>query len=293
MTPQEKEDLKRISRVMRAARKISGKNQVEISKALGISQSALSKFESGLLIPSTSQWFMFCKVVGIDSLETFTYGVVDNARPARLDGTYPASSFKIPKKYSHHAGSKVRAIRPFLQYFEERLGTEKMENYIEAQKIDQDYFVVYDNQLNIGFTLDMLTSLIGSGDLTAKDIPELTHVLNQPVIHGSLSHGYQRSSNQIQLINDLVHHSEHYEINFDYKIEDMNQKSLDLSIKPHEHMELFEYRSSHLGNFLCQYKKSYLERFSTYNGGKPVEIEESECHYKGAEQCLYQVKLAG
>jgi DNA-binding XRE family transcriptional regulator len=293
LTPQEKEDLKRISRVMRAARKISGKNQVEISKALGISQSALSKFESGLLIPSTSQWFMFCKTVGIDSLESFTYGVVDNARPTRLDGSYPSSSFKIPKKYSHHSGSKVRSIRPFLHYFEDKLGLQHLENFMEARKVDPDYFVVYDNQLNIGFTLDAATHLISEGVLTKKDTPALTQILNQPVLHGTLSHNYHRATGQVQLMSELIHHSAHYELNFEYRIEESQAKFLDISVQPQQHMELFDYKNAQLGDFLCRYKKSFFQRFSTFNGGKPMEIDEKECHYHGAAKCVYQVKIAG
>ena len=292
MTPQERQDLQRISRVMRAARKISGKNQVEIAKDLGISQSALSKFESAILIPSTSQWYKFCKTLNVDSLESFTLGTIDNRIAATPSGSYPETTFKIPKKYAHHQGSKVRAIRPFLDFFSSQIGEEKLERYLKESKVDSDFFVVQDNQLNIGFTIDIATHMINAGNLAKKDVSALTRPISQPRIHGALHNIYDSVSTEMALLQNLFENSKKYEINFDYKIENVTRKDLEVSITPAEHLEQFDYKSAVLGDFLCRYKKSYFQQFSTYKGAKRVEIEEEHCHYKGADRCVYHFKAA-
>ena len=292
MTPQEKQDAVRISRVMRAGRKISGKNQTEVSKLIGVSQSALSKFESAILIPSASQWFRISQMLELDMIETFTFGTIDNGLSATLGNAYPKTTFKIPKKYAHSAGSKVRTIRPFLQYFETQIGEEKLERYLKENKVDPDFFVVQDNQLNIGFTLDLATHLIKAGKLGKKDIPVLTKPLSDSAMHGVMSKSYNMQKNEVQLLQTLVDNAKKYEINCDYKVEAAGRNSLDISVTPSEHLAQFDYKSALLGDFLCRYKKSYIQQFSTYKGAKRVEMEESECHFKGADRCVYHIKAA-
>ena len=43
--------------LMKAARKFKKFNQAEVADAIGCSQSALSKMEHDLLVPSAPQWF--------------------------------------------------------------------------------------------------------------------------------------------------------------------------------------------------------------------------------------------
>ena len=290
MNTHDKADIDRISRVMRAARKISGKGQIEVAKALEVSQSALSKFESRILIPSASQWFRFCKLFEVDSLEAFTFGTIDHGYRTSLKGCYPGSSFKVPKKYSHSPGSKVRTMRPFLHHFEAQIGEEKLEHYLKEQKVHPDFLVVQDNQMNIGFSLDLVTTMIGAGVLGKKDLSALTRPLADASMHGALRHKYDALQSGMQLIQSLIENVQQYEVNCDYKIESSEVKTIDLSISPAEHLERFDYKSSILGDFLCRFKKSYFQRFSTYQGGRPVEIEESECHFKGAGRCLYHIR---
>ena len=60
MTPDEQKAALIFSEIMKSTRIKNKWTQVETAKVLGISQSALSKFESGLLIPSIHQWVEFC-----------------------------------------------------------------------------------------------------------------------------------------------------------------------------------------------------------------------------------------
>jgi len=59
VTPEEKKSAVKTARIMRAARKARGWTQVDFAHKIGVSQSAISKFENGTLIPSVHQWFDF------------------------------------------------------------------------------------------------------------------------------------------------------------------------------------------------------------------------------------------
>lgn len=54
-----------IGEIMKATRKRLRLKQGDVAKALQVSQSAVSKFESGTLVPSAVQWFEFCRLIGI------------------------------------------------------------------------------------------------------------------------------------------------------------------------------------------------------------------------------------
>ena len=47
--------------LMKAARKFKKFNQSDVAQAIGCSQSALSKMEHNLLVPSAPQWFLFSR----------------------------------------------------------------------------------------------------------------------------------------------------------------------------------------------------------------------------------------
>jgi hypothetical protein len=48
-----------------------------------------------------------------------------------------------------------------------------------------------------------------------------------------------------------------------------------------------------LGGFICEYKKSYFQKFSGYHGEKCWNLHERECHFKGADRCVYYLEATG
>jgi len=65
VTPEESKAAVRIAKTIKNVRKLNGWTQNECSKIMSISQSALSKMENEILIPSVHQWFEFCEKAGI------------------------------------------------------------------------------------------------------------------------------------------------------------------------------------------------------------------------------------
>ncbi len=278
---------------MRTARKRMGLTQIAISKNLGISQGALSKLESAQLVPSAPQWFEFCEMTGI-APDCLSRGYIERNRPAILESDDASLGwFKMPKKYVEFRGSKARATLIFIDYFKATLGEEKFLQYLEMVKIDPDVFVDLDNQMNLAFILDLTRTLIQQGHLKPKDMPALVKTVTRPQSHGSLHRHYDAVETSIELLTTLIRNSRQYECNFEYEIEDQKVDRMVISVKPERHLKHTHYKNDPmLGNFLCQYKQSYFERFAYYNGGKGVTLHENECHYKGAEKCIYSIKTA-
>ena len=65
VTPEESKTAIKIAKTIKHVRKLKGWTQLESAKIMGISQSAFSKMENAILIPSVHQWFEFCTQAGI------------------------------------------------------------------------------------------------------------------------------------------------------------------------------------------------------------------------------------
>jgi transcriptional regulator with XRE-family HTH domain len=294
MTPQEKTSAKRISAVMRAARKRKDLTQVEVSKQLGISQSALSKIENSLLIPSAPQWFEFCQYAGI-SPDCLSTGYIDGLHPVALATGKLESGFRLPKAYSELRGSTARTMVPFLAYFQSCYGEQRLQEWLWDQNIDPDYFVDLDSSINLNFCLDMARQLSRQGHLKARDIPKLVRPVSDPATHGGISRRYDDAATALVRLKALIENARFYECNFKYALESETRNGLDLSVTPEKHLKDIPYyrNDPELGDFLCRFKQAYFERFAAYGErGKGATVEEVECHYKGAPQCTYQIRMA-
>jgi transcriptional regulator with XRE-family HTH domain len=280
----------RIAALMRAARKKNDLTQVEVAKRLQISQSALSKIESGLLIPSAPQWFEFCQVTHI-SPDSLTTGYMERLSTAVIESGDLSVGFKIPKAYRPYRGSKMRAMLPFLQYFRAVAGEEKVEQYFRSIKMDPDSFIDLDGQINLRFCLDLSRTLIQSGFLKPDDFSRMTSSVSHSETHGRLHRMYDGQTDPLVLTQVLLQNSRQYECNFQYQIEERNPKHLVFSVKPEEHLSEFQYRQDPvLGDFLCRFKKHYFESFTHYGNSHGATLHERQCHYQGADSCVYELK---
>jgi transcriptional regulator with XRE-family HTH domain len=279
---------------MRAARKRAGLTQTGVSSELGISQSALSKMESARLIPSAPQWFAFCDIASI-SADSLTLGYIERNKPASLGRGEIEGGFRLPRQFAEFRGSKVRAVMPFIIVFKEIFGEEKFNQYLESLKLDADFFMDLDNQINLNFCLETLKTLISKGDFKAKDFSRMSRAMVQPRVHGcSLYRNYEGAADALVRLKMLIGNARQYECNFRYALENENASGLVLSIEPEPHLDAFDYRNdSVLGNALCRYKQHYFHEVSACGNGVGLRVREIECHYRGAERCVYELKMAG
>jgi transcriptional regulator with XRE-family HTH domain len=278
---------------MRAARKKNTFTQQAVASRLGISQGALSKMENGFLVPSAPQWFEFCEMTAI-SADSLTMGFIDRNTSATLEQRNVEVPFKVPRAYLDNRGSKVRAMLPFLSYFRSVMGEEKLGEYFRHLKLDPDYFVELDNQINLNFCLDISRELINQGFFKKDDCRRIAQSVTDPAAHGRLRRAYDSTHSAKHVISALLSNSKQYECNFHYDLEEHSGNQIVLSVKPEAHLTQFNYKNdSVLADFLCFYKKCYFESFSSYSGTGQATLNEVECHYRGADRCIYHLNLAG
>lgn len=264
-----------------------------LCQQLGISQGALSKIEHGTLIPSAHQWFEFCRLSNVPSDSLLT-GTIERLRPASLEASDRVGSFKFPIRYATNRGSKIRSTKPFLNFLERRLGERKTSEFFRTRKIDTDYFVDLDNQVNLEFVLDIARFSIQKGMLDHEGMHELIDPVVQPEVHGALHYKYLVNNGPLDVIHSLASNARLYGCNFRFQVEQYTPKQMTVSVNPEPHLKDFNYRNdSTLGDFLCRYQKNYLQRFGSYGrtrSTKPaVTLREVECHYKSASRCVYQI----
>lgn len=228
-----------------------------------------------------------------DSLLT---GHIERTLPAKLEETIKEGGFKIPKRYSNHRGSKIRAMQPFMAYFIAELGQKKFSDFLTHRGIDEDFLVDLDNQINLNFCLDMCRELVQHKVLKPKDMKKLTQQVIRPETHGNLHSQYDHCQDSASLLNLLVLNAKYYECNFYYEIEAQNRSFIDLSVKPAEHLKEFPYKDDFdLSDILCQFKQQYFASFASYGKARVssgILVKELECHYKGAPKCVYRLPIA-
>lgn len=278
------------ARLMRAMRKELGLSQQQVAAELQISQGTLSKMENQLLMPSAHEWLSFCVLAKIppDSLLT---GTLDSLTPVQLISGELSSGFRIPAKFLRDRASKVRAAIPFFRFLELKLGPKKSSEYLRSIKIDPDYFVDLDHELNLLFGLEVARFLSAKGLLTPADISQMTESVALPEVQGRLYANYEAEKTTLPRIQMLISNARFYEGNFDYQLEAASANRIEFSIKPNPHLEVFGVaHDDELGDFLCTYKKSYFTHFADH---KKVRLNEVECQFHGAQKCVYQMKMAG
>lgn len=291
MNTQEKLSAERIATLMRAARKRAGLGQVDIAQKLGISQGAVSRTEHGILIPSAPIWFDFCKLTDIspDSLVT---GFIEKSSPALLESPQGTAGFKIHSRYTTDRGSKIRAMLPFLSFFESIYGSQGMKQFLASIRVDPDFIVDHDNQINLNFCMDIASRLIKDGHLKARSLGRLAKAANQRESHGSMHSHYDSVDGALNRLQVLLRNARFYECNFDYKIEDFSSTSIQLSVTPNEHLKRFNYKNDELGDLLCRYKQHYFQQFAfAKSPSKEGQLIEKECLFHGGTRCVYEISV--
>lgn len=146
------------ARLIRTARKKMGLTQIDLASKLGVSQSCLSKFESGILMPSAVQWAIFCQMTMLPS-DTIFYGVIDGLSAKFLDKHSGTENFKLHNKYKEGHLFSMRFLRPFFMAVLDEVGEEKFELAFKRLKTDPDFINVMSHQLPWNFVSDFMEVL--------------------------------------------------------------------------------------------------------------------------------------
>lgn len=261
---------KHIGRLMKAARRFKKENQESVSKAIGCSQSALSKLEHGTLIPSAPQWFDLCRYLHIPltSLET---GVLDRHRPiANVD---EVSFIKWPKRYRLYRSVKSRELYPFVSYLRQLHGDEAIEKMFDELGLDIDLAVDFDHQMNHLVLFDVIHYFIKNEICGLTNIKEVADRYASPICHGEFVKSYSKANKLKELLQLYIDDQSYYQLDLKFEFESTSETSGILVIKKEKHFDLFlKDLSSDVIDFYAIYLKSKMESFLTSFLKTPVLV---------------------
>lgn len=283
-------DLK-AAKVLRSARKGLGLSKRDVARELGLTVSYVSDLETAVAAPTATDWYHFCELTCI-STDSLLVGQIERGGMATLDHDTYGLNFNIPQEYREARGSKVKAMAPFLEFAELHLGPKEFEKYLVSKAFDPDFFVDLDQQVNLRFCMDLSRLLIQQQYLTPESLDALTSLATRSRTQGKFHQLYSDARDDSSLLFEVLSGARGYECNFDYVIEAGDSRSFDFSVRPEAHLAQFNYRDdSTLGDFLCRYKKSYFEKFVglSVRPTHAAQLEELECHYRGAPKCTYRL----
>lgn len=133
------------ARLIRAARKLKGQKQSELASYLGITQSAVSKLESGTLSPDAGVWYQFCKKFNLNADLTYSSGFIfTKITPDDVS----SSLFKINELKKHNS-IKVKECIPFVLAIENLGLKEDFSKVLKKSKVDEDILIIPDLQIPI------------------------------------------------------------------------------------------------------------------------------------------------
>lgn len=220
--------------LMKAARKFKRYNQAEVAKAIGCSQSALSKMEHNLLIPNAPQWFLFSRFTSIppESLET---GIIDRNLSVRLNDDKISLGYKVPKRYRVNRAQKVREIYPFLSYLEKKIDGHVFEQFMADVGIDPEFFLDFDNLINFQLIVDIVNTFMKMGRTDEAHIQEIIDFGISSVYWDYYETVWSNLESKRELLVSFCMEQSHFQGDFKLRLEE-KQDHLVLTYRPEPHL---------------------------------------------------------
>ncbi len=248
----ETEQLYAIGPLMKAARKFKKFNQADVAQAIGCSQSALSKMEHNLLIPSAPQWFLFSRFTAI-APESLERGIIDRHSHIKFNNDEVSLGFKIPKKYRNYRSQKVREVYPFLKYLE-KLKLDK--EFITSTGLETEFFLDFDNLINFQLFFDAAEAVIKTHP---EDIENLVREGQDDIYWDDFYDDWKRVKGPKELLVEYSNSQVYFQADFQLKIEYMGTRLL-VTYVPERHLGVFTKNlNDNFLRFLSLYRKFTLE----------------------------------
>ncbi|MEK6624598.1 MAG: helix-turn-helix transcriptional regulator [Bdellovibrionota bacterium] len=221
-------------RVIYAIRKFHNYGQVELAKEFNVSQSNVSKIESGLLAPDLRLWMDLTRAFKVRDPYCFYYGTAEIENIPQLSKVgksfYKSVGFKIPKNYISEPLVTSRKIRPFIDVFETTYA-KAWNEFLSETNIPAGIFDI----LNFPIPSLMVKDL---ADFIQKNASKLdfTKDLNlmSQTNHGLLFEDYASASTPFNLLKYFVHKQKDYGIDVEYSIaeEKEHESAINVHISP-------------------------------------------------------------
>jgi transcriptional regulator with XRE-family HTH domain len=260
-----------IGPIMKAARKFKKFNQADVAQAIGCSQSALSKMEHNLLVPSAPQWFLFSRFTSIPP-EALEAGIIDRHSLVKFKSEEVSLGFKIPKKYRSQRAQKVRELYPFMRFLEKEKGVEGRKDFIAFTGIDPEFFLDFDNLINFQLLADTVQYFIRAGLNSEQHIAELVKYGQNDIYWNHYGVEWQKLTEPKAVLQAFVNEQLFFQTDFQLRVED-NQSIVSLHYLPEFHLKQFKDTNAELVNFLNLYRKYSLQNLMQRVLGREITVE--------------------
>jgi transcriptional regulator with XRE-family HTH domain len=261
-----------IGPLMKAARKFKKYNQADVAQAIGCSQSALSKMEHNLLVPSAPQWFLFSRFTSIPP-ETLETGVIDRHSKVKLNDDAVSLGFKIPKKYRHFRSEKVREVYPYLMYLEHKMIPSMDKDFIASIGIDSEFFLDFDNLINFQLYLDTIEFFIKLNKTSPEDIKGLVRFGQNDTYWDHYGLEWKSLETISEVLNEYSKEQHFFQTDFQIKVETYGGKTT-VSYFPEYHLkQVAQSASAEAIEFLNHYRAATIENLIHRILGQTVKVE--------------------
>ena len=213
-----------IAEVITLARKLSDLSQKELASRLNITQSTLSRWETGSSLPSVIEWMKFTTLLKIP-LDAPYYGGIDLLTSVSTNNDFPRVD--IPQNYTLLPCIKIRFLKPLLHYLKQSQGN-NFQTLLAALALKKYSLALFDAQVNLFLLAILLRQLDYNQSHILNDVTEM---VKRPEVHGRLVEYYRCANNQAQLLEIYFKESAKYQSFFIPQITKLNNNSIELLIK--------------------------------------------------------------
>lgn len=265
-------------KILRAIRKYYGIYQIPFAEIIGVRQATLSRIESGKLELSAHQWVNLVTKYYLDA-KCLTSGKIELLEPIKIDvhNDDIYGNFKVPSNYMNLRGSTVRTVYPFIKFMEAKIGITATNEFLKAQGIDPDYFVIQNLPININIIDDIFQHLVKRGLVSIKKYNEILNTVPVSNTHSLFLNGISGSDDPDKSFKKFTRFiNQSYEINSKYTFE--GSKKCFVKVRDNKHigeMNLSEefnkfrplYNSSHFNKLSpCIFSNKKFEIIGQANG---------------------------
>lgn len=243
--------------IMKAARKFKKFNQADVATAIGCSQSALSKMEHNLLIPSAPQWFLFSRFTSIPP-ESLENGIIDRRMKIKFNSDDVSLGFKIPKKYRSQRSEKAREIYPFLQYLEKTQGKDAITEYLNFTGFDPEFFLDFDNLINFQLLTDTMNYLVQQGKSSPEAIKEIVSVGQNKFYWDHFKIEWKKLGTVKSVLTEYIADQIFFQADFQLSLEQVDDRLI-LTYIPEFHLKQFKETDDEFTGFLNEYRRTTVE----------------------------------
>lgn len=260
-----------IGPLMKAARKFKKFNQADVAQAIGCSQSALSKMEHNLLVPSAPQWFLFARFTSIPP-ETLETGIIDRHSKVKFNNDQVSLGFKIPKKYRHFRAEKVREVYPFLQFLEKKLSPPQHKEFMLTTGIDAEFFLDFDNLINFQLFVDTADYFIKMGKNSESEIKGIVRFGQNDIYWNHYGVEWKKLENVSEVLTEFAQEQVFFQTDFQLKVETLTGKTT-VSYFPEYHLkQMANNLTPEIIDFLNEYRKATLENLIDRVLGQKIDV---------------------